>query len=332
MRALLPLAFAASALGVSAPGALFASELSWDGPADCAERERLLFEVERALGRPLSELGQLTFQVRIDTSKATRAARLNVRGPATGSTSEERVLVASDCATLVDTLAVAISLALGNSTTSSTAREPRSEAPAPAATPTLHSGEPIDVPPKSIGDSSRREPTGLDLGVTAALLGDVGSLPAPAIGASLGVELGWPRLWLHAFGTMLFPQVVELQSGSAAGAEVDLVTGTLRVCTDALLGVNGTLALPLCAGGEVGRLGGIGRSVSRAREAGILWLAPRLDAGVTWRIPGTRLEWSALLAALAPLNRDEFVIDELGAVHRPSSVVGRISSGVSLEF
>jgi hypothetical protein len=50
-----------------------ASELSWEGAPDCPDRGQLLFELERALGKPLSQAGPLAFHV---TSRAlTRASR-----------------------------------------------------------------------------------------------------------------------------------------------------------------------------------------------------------------------------------------------------------------
>lgn len=92
-----------------------ASALSWSGPPECRESEQLAFQVQRALGAPLADTGHVHLQVHIE--RVTPDARALLRITSADSASEEvhlkeRLLVAPDCATLVDTLAVAIALAV----------------------------------------------------------------------------------------------------------------------------------------------------------------------------------------------------------------------------
>jgi hypothetical protein len=82
----------------------------------------------------------------------------------------------------------------------------------------------------------------------------------------------------------------------------------------------------------VGRLAGTGRGVSIIRERASFWLAPRADLGLSWQIPDTQLRLQAQLGAAAPLNRDRFILDDIGTVHQPSNVVGRAGLGLDLTF
>jgi hypothetical protein len=88
-----------------------ASDLSWSGPVDCAQSEQLLFEIERALGAPLAVTGRVHLQVHVTRTAPDARALLRV-GTDGDAPASERSLAAPDCATLVDTLAVAITLAL----------------------------------------------------------------------------------------------------------------------------------------------------------------------------------------------------------------------------
>jgi len=87
------------------------STVSWVGPADCDQRDQLLFQVERALGAPLSEVETLHFEVHVERTRPDAQARLLVQTSADAQASE-RVLMAPDCSTLASTLAVAMALAV----------------------------------------------------------------------------------------------------------------------------------------------------------------------------------------------------------------------------
>jgi hypothetical protein len=64
----------------------------------------------------------------------------------------------------------------------------------------------------------------------------------------------------------------------------------------------------------------------------MLWVAPRVDAGLAWDVPHTQLRVGPLVEAAVPLNRDEFVLDELGTVHRPGRLVGRAALNIELRL
>jgi hypothetical protein len=319
-----------------------ASELSWDGPSDCASRDALSFELERALSVPLERAGRLRFEVRVERSESMASARLEVSSlDASGrARTKQRLLVAEDCSTLVDTLAVAIGLAIGASemqrpaatgldahaTSSAPAALDSSAVPAPASSPpTGH--EPTNEPGGD-GDGSSDGLTGLRPSVFLELVGDGGALPDPGLGATLGAGLHAGRAAARVSGTLLLDQRVRLGAAAPSGAaEVGLGFGTLQGCLDGA-GVPARWALPLCVGVDVGQLWGRGVDVARPRREASWWVAPRFDAGLFWSLPRTTLRAGGWLTLSAPLRRDEFVVDEVGVVHRPGLVVGRVAIGI----
>jgi hypothetical protein len=317
---------AVCAVAVLSPVGARASELSWDGPADCAAAEQLSFAVERALGMPLAGAGQLQFHVRVESAESTTSARLRVSSEALGEVSKERLLVAADCSKLVDTLAVAISLAIGASESPDAPATPRARAAAAPLSSRATAPVPLDTATPALPDD---DPQGTELAALLSAVVDQGSLPEPAIGVSIGLELAWDRLALRALGSLFLQQDVALEG--ELGAELDLMFGTLQACTNVLSEAS-AFSLPLCLGADLGALSGVGLGIPEPRRASMPWAAPRIDAGTFWDVPHTRLRVGALLTLAAPLNRDEFVLDEIGTVHRPSRMVGRASLGLDLHL
>lgn len=328
----------AAVLVMSRPVA--ASELSWQGPPECAAGEQLRFAVERALGVPLERASRLEFAVKAEVSSSVASARLRVVTPnAVGAeaadaaaVAKERVFVAPDCSKLVDTLAVAITLAIASAAPAGSEIEPGA-----AASPSIAVAAPAKPPAATAPHApDELDPIDGDGGVRPsvlfALVGDSGSLPSPAVGASLGLELDVAPIAVRALGTLLFEQRVHLSSPDGdAAADLRSTFGTLQACANALTGAS-SLSLPICAGADAGLLSGSGVSISRPQRASAAWVAPRADAGLLWAIPSTRLRLDVLLTAAAPLIRDEFVVHGIGAVHRASRVVGRAAMGLALRF
>lgn len=339
-RALLGLVAALGGLVSVSPAA--ASELSWQGPAECAAGEQLRFAVERALGMSLERASRLNFEVRAELSSSLASARLRVITPEAASAGDaaavakERVFAAPDCSKLVDTLAVAVTLAIASSAPEGSELAPASARSSSVALPPAPTTTPAASPDSLDGGEAHGDEAHGDESVRPsvlfALVGDSGSLPSPAAGASLGVELGLPPIAVRAFGTLLFEQRVRLSApDGAAAADLRSMFGTLQACANALT-VTSSLSIPICAGADAGVVSGSGVSIARPARASAPWLAPRADAGLFWDIPFTRLRLDVLLTATAPLIRDEFVVHGIGAVHRASRVVGRACVGLALRF
>ncbi len=311
------------------PSLAAASDLSWAGPVECAEREQLLFQIERALVAPLAETGRFQLQVHVERVAPEARAILRIAGDTADVEVKQRLLVAPDCETLVDTLAVAIALAIEAAVPPSVANV---VAPSEVAAQPLDSGisnghwvgaagvEPEPVRPVPVPRGS------------AWLVGDTGSLPGPALGVGLGFDLGWPRLQIGVLATLWLEQHAQLASSSAGavGGDLRLLTAGIVGCTNPLSNPAGPLLLSLCVGWEMGRLSGRGTGITAPRDAQALWAAPSLQAGLSWRLPETRLSVGARVGVATPLGREEFVLDRLGTVHQPASLVGRAALGMNV--
>jgi len=334
-----PLAVAAGLLGFLLSGLAAASELSWSGPPECHESEQLSFQVEQALGAPLAETGHVHLQVHVERVAPDARALLRIASDdAPGARVKERLLVAPDCSTLVDTLAVAITLAVEAALPSSEARWLPPARPAPTPTPAL-ARETAATPPPIVTDAAPNTKPAVAgsewvPSVSALLVGDVGSLPDPALGVAFGVQLGGAWWQLQLLGTLWLEQHTLLAESSVpgAGAYVRLATGALLGCTTPFDSAAEAWSMSLCAGLEIGRLSGEGTGVDHPRDAQALWLAPSVQGGVAWRVPSTRLSLSARAGVALPLERQEFVLEGLGTVHQPASLAARASFGMDVAF
>lgn len=320
-------------LAASLPALARASDLHWSGSETCTDRGQLLFQVERALGTPLAQVGHLQLQIRVERTQPDAKALLRVSNAVGDVDARERSLVARDCAALIDTLAVAITLAVEEAGPFSAA-----QAHGVANEPELKSTSDASASPAPPRDAVALSATaeGARAGpvprVSALLVGDSGSLPAPALGVALGLELDWSQLQLELLGTFWLEQHPELEPTTprGAGADLNLATATVRGCSNPLGPSPRAVSASLCLGLELGRLSGNGTGITEPRRASALWLAPGLQARLAFHLPGTQLRILAQLGAALPLERSEFVLDRLGTVHQPNSLVARAAVGLDV--
>jgi hypothetical protein len=326
-----------------------AAELSARGPSRCLDAADLSFRVERAIGMPLAAAAPLKFDVEVGRSAGKFAARIRVVDERTRSAALERVLEAQSCAQLADAIAVAVALALGaddseaereaGSDPAVATRSETSGEPAPSA---VSAAAPIALAARGTPPADGQAPIeasgapseGWVPSLSVWLLTDVGSLPAPGLGAAVGAELAGRRFSLRALGSLLFEQHTELDSplSPAPGARLQLFTGSLLACIPVFDGAATAVTAQACLGVELGRLAGEGTGVPAPRRGGALWVAPRVDAGAAWSVPHSPLQLAVLLTVASPLNRNEFELDDIGTVHRPPNVVGRLAFGVGVGF
>jgi hypothetical protein len=155
-------------------------------------------------------------------------------------------------------------------------------------------------------------------------------MPAPALGVAAGVGLAWPAFELRVLGTLLpeRQQDIDPRDPASPGAEVGLVTGSAMAC--APLALNASLiALRACAGWELGRLAATGTRVTTPHQTATFWSAARLDFAARWAWGTGPLGLELHLSALAPLTRNEFILEDIGSVYRPANVAGRASLGLT---
>jgi hypothetical protein len=298
------------------------AELRMTEPTACGDVGELTFRVERALGQALESTPEPRFEVSIAPAGARYFAQLEVNDADVGEAPGRRSFSAPSCDELLDTLALAIALAL--------ASHPQ---PLPAATPSVALSQPLPSV-RGAASPSAAPPgsaaTGPDVVALGLLVADTGSLPAPALGVAAGAGLAWPAVELRVLGTLLPErrQDIDPRDAESPGAKVGLVTGSAIVC--APLALNASLiALRACVGWELGRLAATGTRVTTPHHAATFWSAARLDFAACWARATGPLGLELHLTALAPLTRNEFVLENIGTVYRPANVAARASLGIT---
>jgi hypothetical protein len=315
-------ALAAVALLGLAPSAA-AAELAIEAPVHCLDEDELSFRVERLLGQPLAGVEAMQLSVRIEPLPQGFGARLVVVRPG----SEEggtRSLRAASCAELSESLALAIAVAIG------AAAEPAEPAPA-VSTRVEPAAAPVDTPVAAAAAPPEPSAPGPALSGSAWMVGDTGTLPAPGLGVAAGLGVSWPGVGLRAIGTLLPEReaTVAATDSSSPGARIGLMAGSALACVP--IAVNSAaLGLAACGGWEVGQLAGNGTHVSVPYHQRRLWSAARFDLMGHWALADTAVALELLVTAAAPFTRDDFIVKDIGSVHRPANVVGRLGVGLSL--
>ena len=308
-----------------------AAELSVVPSLACPNTGEIAFVAERALGRPLASVPGATFIVAIEARGRGYAARLETRG-ASGDVAAtgERSFSAPSCDELVETLALAVALALGAEPVESTLPAAASQSvESVESEPTLA----VTAPAETAATEPPEQAKAAEANDAAALAGlawvvaDSGTLPSPALGVALGVGVRWTALELRAGGLLLPNQHGAVSGSPDAGADIGLVSGSALACAPLSLRTE-AVELGVCAGWELGRLHAEGTGVLRPYRKSTFWSAPRLDAELRWPLPGRALSIHVLLTAAAPLQRDEFILKDIGSVHRTANVIARAGLGI----
>jgi hypothetical protein len=317
------------ALGWASPA--HAAELSLAGPAGCSDRDELGFRVERALGSSLAQAPALELDVTIDEGRPGLTARVRVR-EAPASEWSERRLEAADCARLMDSLSVVIVLAIDQVRDARAQTQPHTALDREAPVAVVATDDASTSVSDTDTDADAAAPPSLRPAVLAWLVGDIGSLPDPALGVGLGVTLDARRVRLLASGLYFFEQHVELegQGTPPPGADLALALAALSACYAPGGSWQGDNVLGLCVRAEAGRVFGRGTGVRNERTGGRLWLAPGLNVEGAWRVLGPALHLTAEAGAVLPLVRSEFRLGTLGELYRPAAVSVRAGLGLEL--
>ena len=175
--------------------------------------------------------------------------------------------------------------------------------------------------------AARSTPGAVDLYARAQLALDLGTLPGIGFGPSLmlGVQLG--RLSLELGGFALLPRTA--QSAQQSETSLQLTAAAAAGCLTLLHSHAVTLAP--CLHVEAGALHAEARQVRDPRPSTQLWLS--LGLGVRARVELAQwLYWYSELGGALPWDRAQFVIGELGEVHRVPILVGRLTTGLGSRF
>jgi len=193
------------------------------------------------------------------------------------------------------------------------ARTPRVVSPASRARRERRD-EPRGREPPDSGETLR-------VGASALLLGELGILPAPALG---GVALAHvrQRAWRVELGVgLLMPRSEHLASDTRAGGELRWASGQLNGCLTA------SEPFSACLGFEVGSVFGTGFGVDNERPASATWTATVASGSARFALDAD-LAFETRLALALPPSRPTFGVDRQ-VLHRPDAVSSRVLIGIT---
>lgn len=317
--------------------------LDWTAPPECPDGEH----VKRRLGEALADstaAHHLDVNAEVIAPEATRPRwdlRLTFAGDATG----ERRVSAQSCDALADVAVVVIALAYDplNVRTPTPPPAPPPSPPMPAPVPVAPAPPtfappppaPVFVPPPwrpPLRATSSPRPR---FGAHFAGLADVGSLPRVAVGFQGGVRVRWPRWVVGLRGSYLPEVAARLPERPATGGEVSAAAGSLQGCglpwrsrSDRSLGA---LGLRVCLAAEIGSMRAVGVGVDEPGEGKGLTAAAEAGAGLDLWLGGPLL-LVVDLGLGVPFVRPFFFLNEIGEVHQPGPVRGRLELGFEASF
>jgi len=308
-------------------------ELDWRAPPGCPDGPAALQRIRSLLASSPEAPERVTANATVAPGPTDGSWTLDL-STAQGERSFQRSVRAGSCEEATDAGVLIIALAIDPDlkTPSAEPSEPPSAEPPPAkaaAKPATSAAEPA---PKGGAEGQRDQPrapkprTAKPVGLAAAgtASADLGSLPRPAFGAQGALALELLPLHLEALITF-FPPARETIAPERGG-DIDLIAGGARGCYFAR---GERLAAGACGGVEVGSLAGSGFGTSWKETRTSLWLAPRLGFLGSYAL-STDAALRLGLEALLPASRPVFFLENVGRVHQPAALVGRLEIGLEL--
>ena len=303
--------------------------LTWTAPAGCPSAAAVEAEVDRLLGSRSAPVARPIVVSVVVSERRPGEWQLRLRSADAGPV-RERTLRGTSCAVLAGAAAVVLALMIDPTAPIAEPRDLSLPPPPPASRPAprLPASRPSA---RAVADqpAPRKKPRPwLSVRASAWVGADVGSLPTGAFGVGIvgtlllygqRLDLGfewWPRRSVDAGG----------QPG--AGAEVDLIAGSVVTCRPFL---RGRVQLGPCLGLEAGRLRAVGFGVTAPGEGTSAWVAPRGGLITTFSVT-RRVVLALRLDAVVPLLRPRFVLINVGEVHQPWPVAGRATLGAEYVF
>jgi hypothetical protein len=334
------------------------SVIAWDAPfSECPDEAYVRHAVDQLLGGDASPAVRVDARARVAHSAGGQwqVHLTTVREGTTG----ERVFESSSCRSLADATALIVALTIDPQrvavnrpaptpapAASGSAAPPASATPPGTSTPPASASAPPPAPPPPPPPTVAPPPTPTPTpapaptpaptplpeypaAVFASFSGDLGTLPQPAYGFSLGAALLFRTFRLEGYGAYWPSQTGHASSSSAFGGTVYLLDGGARGCW---LPLRRALEIAACAGLELGDLHGQGLGVRSPLPADGIWFAATALGRASWRIApsfGVFLD----LGLAIPFIRDQFSLDNSTIpIHQAGPVEGRASLGPELRF
>jgi hypothetical protein len=298
-------------------------ELAWRSAPECPDAAWADRRMRERLGRaPDGTREGPGLKARAELTRAGDRFSLTLL-TTLGDAASERQLEAATCADLAEAAVLMVALAVDPD---AVARSEAGAPPEPAhddeRPPALTPAPPAPPP----------APRSLHWAAGAALLGSRGDQPGWGIGAAAFMAREWAWLRVELAGLWLLPR---------AGSEAPAV-GRVRVSLWALRPTmcassqGRALRLGGCLGAELGRVGGVGRSLGESLQDHTLWGALSAGPRGTWRIT-RRLGLVLEALAVFPVFQPRFVTtDATGTAERqlyaPAPVVARATLALEARF
>lgn len=330
-------------------------ELRWAAPEGCPARDDVMRELEAALAdSDVAEELVVDATVTAPTDQPEWQLQLVFSGVGTG----ERRLEGESCEALAKSAVLVIAIVYDPlfvppmpSPAPPVVPPPPPPAP-PTAAPTLPPPAPTPPPPwpppvvvpaprppPVLVTPYRPRPPGPPrprLGVRASALGTLGPLPRAALGFEGGFVVRWPQVTLMARAAYMPPVRKRLQARPDAGGDIDLWTVGAQGCGTVWSAgpappALGSYGVRLCGAFDAGQMRAEGFGVEAPDAGSAVWLAPEASAALdVYVLPWLLFDLDFGLGV--PILRPAFVLDNVGDVHQPGPVVGRLSLGAEAVF
>jgi hypothetical protein len=313
--ALMLLAAGAVTLRAHAQGPRFA----WRGP-DCATSAPLLEKRFAELVEP-RDRERLAGAVEITRTGKRYGVELTI--DVDGRRLGTRRFEATSCARATETAAVAASLAVydGNG-------EPKGAAET-GISPEIWTRHPEPTPnfPQRLSSPPAPSPSMLQARVGILGVLEIGTLPRPAWGGALALELGLGKRWsVAALASLLAEQRQAV--GDQKVVFLSALSGSARVCLAPLVAAH--YRLDGCAGAHLMHARGRGEGFDVSHAATLTWVAPLAGLNFSFVAPNY-VEWRGELDGSLPLSRRRFLVDG-SEVSRAAAVAAGVRIGALLRF
>jgi hypothetical protein len=269
-------------------------QLAWQSPDGCPDAARARAEIEQLLGHPPDApiARAVSADVRIEPAAPRWHMTLRLTRP---DSVGERSIDGGSCEEVASAAELVIAMALDPTATMERTRRPIVSATATAPAP-----------------AAPKEGSGVALLVRGEI--DLGSLPAPAPGARVGVEAALGRIRGEVAASYFPPQPTRTTGGTISLISIGVRAGS-RFSTH-------RFELTPSLGVELGSMAGKGFGLDVNGGGWGVWIVS--TATIAAGVELTR--WLGLAVELTggvTLRGPTFVVEGVGTVHRPALLFGR---------
>jgi hypothetical protein len=318
---LLPAALLAS-LTVARPAQAESFSLEWSAPEGCPAEQEVLVSLRELLGADPRSIAREPLEVRITVKQiAPNHWALDLQ-TTSGDQQRTRHLEAPTCHELARAASVVMALAVDperkHLRLGPRPREEEAEAPPPPPPP-----EPPRPAPRRPESERARRAWGLG---RLDLVGTIGQMPDPALGAGLSGGIVVDSLRLRLGAQAVLPQRTEVSEGK--GGQIGMATGLLEAC---FVLAQSPVRLGPCVGVEAGALWAHAFGVTQEGSGAGPWVAIAVGEELALPLLG-QLSVVVGSALVIPVASPRFLLDEVGEVHQPAAVGGRLTVGVEVKM